>query len=124
MRHEEGVVFKHERLDVWRKAMAWAKDIYAVTQSFPETERFGLQAQVRRASVSVAANIAEGVGRSTPADFSRFVSIAYGSLMVAVCECSMATELGYIPFSDHDRLRTEADEIARMLSALRYSRDR
>jgi four helix bundle protein len=104
--------------------MEWAKLVYEITGPMPERERFGLQAQVRRAAVSVAANIAEGVGRSTAADFGRFVSIAYGSLMEAVCECALAAELGYIAGDDHHRVRTDADEIARMLSALRHSRDR
>jgi len=116
------VVFRHERLEVWRKAVDWAKEVYAVTGAFPESERFGLTVQVRRAAVSVAANIAEGVGRNTPADFARFVGIAYGSLMEAVCECTLAAELGYVTDDADQRLRTGADEIARMLSALRHSR--
>jgi four helix bundle protein len=115
-------LFRHERLDVWRKSVDWAKEVYAVSGGFPECERFGLAPQVRRAAVSVAANIAEGVGRDGAGEFGRFVGIAYGSLMEAVCECAVAAELGYISGDAHERLRSQADEIARMLSALRQSR--
>lgn len=119
---EEGGQFRHERLEVWRKAIEWAQGIYVVSAGFPEAERFGLQAQMRRAAVSVASNIAEGAGRYATADFARFMEIAYGSLMETVCQCTIALNLGYINADDHDRLRTQAETIARMLSALRRSR--
>jgi four helix bundle protein len=119
---EEGAGFRHERLDVWQKAIEWAQGIYVVSAGFPEAERFGLQAQMRRAAVSVASNIAEGAGRYTAADFARFVEIAYGSLMETVCQATIAHNLGYMNAHDHDRLRTQAETIARMLSSLRRSR--
>lgn len=119
---EEGAGFRHERLDVWKKAIEWAQGIYVVSAGFPEAERFGLQAQMRRAAVSVASNIAEGAGRYTAVDFARFMEIAYGSLMETVCQATIALNLGYMNAHDYDRLRTQAETIARMLSALRRSR--
>ncbi len=77
---------------------------------------------MRRAAVSVASNIAEGVGRYTSADFARFMEIAYGSLMETMCQATIARNLGYMRHDDHDQLRSQAETIARMLSALRRSR--
>lgn len=104
--------------------MSWARQVYEITAGFPDAERFGLQSQMRRAAVSVAANIAEGVGRNTSADFARFVEISYGSLMEVVCQCTLAAEFGYVNKDERHRFRRDADEIARMLSALRHSRER
>ncbi|NLI00443.1 MAG: four helix bundle protein [Chthonomonadales bacterium] len=115
-------MFRFEKLDVWRKAMAWLRQVYAVTSSFPDSERYGLSAQLRRCSVSVASNIAEGAGRNTDGDFVRFLEMAYGSLMEAVCQCQIAADLGYIDRVSLDGLRSEAAEIARMLTGLRRHR--
>lgn len=118
---EDGV-FRFEKLDVWQKTMAWIRRIYAVTGTFPEAERYGLSAQLRRCAVSVASNIAEGTGRNTDADFVRFIEVAYGSLMEAVCQCQIAADLGYIESGPSNELRREAAEIARMLTGLRRHR--
>ncbi len=72
-----GAKFRFYDLDVWRKAIDDANNIYDVTARFPDDERFGLTSQLRRASVSISSNIAEGSGRSTNRDFARFVEIAY-----------------------------------------------
>ena len=111
--------FRFERILVWQKAMGLTRRIYEFTGSFPDSERFGLSAQLRRAAVSVPSNIAEGSSRATNADFARFVEIAYGSLMESVCQCRLATDLGYLPAAAYDILRDQSDEIARMLSGLR-----
>ncbi len=118
---EDGV-FRFEKLDVWQKTMAWIRRVYGVTGTFPEAERYGLSAQLRRAAVSVASNIAEGTGRNTDADFVRFLEVAYGSLMEAVCQCQIAADLGYIDHGASSELRREAAEIARMLTGLRRHR--
>lgn len=70
---------KHYELDVWKEAMRLARDVYDATQAMPESERFGLQSQIRRSAVSIASNIAEGAGRGTQAEFRRFLQIARGS---------------------------------------------
>jgi len=122
MRGERGEAFRFERLEVWDRAMVWAKRVYDVTASFPTVEQFGLTSQLRRAAVAVPSNIAEGTGRFSSIEFVRFLEIAYGSLMEAVCQCRLAADLDYLPSEEHAMLRSEAAELARMLSGLRAKR--
>jgi four helix bundle protein len=114
--------FRFERIDAWRRTMAWTKHVYVATGRFAAKERMGLTSQLRRAAVSVPSNNAEGTGRISSVEFVRFLEIAYGSLMEAVCQCRLAADLGYLLESEHDSLRAEAEELARMLSGLRASR--
>lgn len=113
--------FRFYELDVWRKAIDYANDIYDVTALFPDDERFGLTSQLRRASVSISSNIAEGSGRSTNKDFARFVEIAYGSTMETVSQLCISLKREYLNHEDFDRLTQTADDLARMLSGLRKS---
>ena len=69
----------HENLNVWKKAVDFVVEVYKTTEHFPKEERFGLTSQIRRASVSVAANIAEGAARKSIKEFSHFLSNAQGS---------------------------------------------
>ena len=77
-------MFSFERLVVWQKAIEYADFVYKITKDFPADERFGLTSQLRRSAVSISANIAEGSSRSSRADMSRFIEIAYGSLLESV----------------------------------------
>jgi len=113
------VKFGFYDLDVWRKSIEFGRQVYEVTQSYPADERFGLTSQLRRAAVSISSNVAEGSGRTSPADFCRFISIAYGSTMDVVSQVCLSLKLGYINRQQFDRLTIDADEIARMLSGLR-----
>jgi four helix bundle protein len=70
----------HERLEVWRDAMDLVEAVYRFSSQFPDSERFGLVSQIRRAAVSVPANIAEGAARRSTPEYLRFLSIARGSL--------------------------------------------
>ena len=83
-------MFRFEKLDVWQLAIEFSDQIYIATREFPADERFGLTNQLRRAAVSIAANIAEGSGRSSDRDFVRFIEIAYGSLMETVSHLRIA----------------------------------
>jgi four helix bundle protein len=83
-------MFGFEGLQVWQKAVEYAGTIYDVTRTFPEEERFGLTSQLRRSSVSISSNIAEGSSRSSRLDFNRFIEIAYGSLLESVSELKIA----------------------------------
>ena|SRR5215813_1387008 len=85
-------------LEVWQKAMVLARDIYQETATFPDTERFGLTNQMRRASVSVASNISEGHARLSTADFQRFISIAMGSVAELETQVMLSYDLGSILF--------------------------
>jgi four helix bundle protein len=112
-------MFRFEKLDVWHRAIALADEVYSITRSFPDEERFGLISQMRRSSVSVSSNVAEGSGRISDKDFGRFVEMAYSSLMEVVSEAFIARRQRLLAPSEFKQLYTIAEEIARMLSSLR-----
>lgn len=85
----------YEDLLVWQKGITLVKQIYRITEHFPENEKFGLFSQMRRASVSIPSNIAEGQARRTTPDFVKFISIAEGSLAELHTQVIIAFELGY-----------------------------
>jgi len=114
-------MFRFEKLDVWQKAIEYADVVYAATRDFPSDERFGLTSQMRRSAVSVSSNIAEGSGRSSNADFSRFVEIGYGSLMESVSQSHIAKSQEFLTQVVFDEVYQRADQVARMLSGLRNS---
>ena len=118
-----GVSFTHERLEVWRLAVDYAVDMYEATGTLPPDERFGLCSQLRRAALSISSNIAEGNGRTHSRDRVRFVEIANGSLMETVSQLCVASKLGFISEPTHGELRRSADQLARMLTALRRSHE-
>jgi four helix bundle protein len=89
-----------------------------VSASFPKEERYGLVDQLRRADVSVPANIAEGCGRGTDADFARFLQIAMGSASELEYELLLARDLGYLNSQDHLPLEQNVQEVKQMLSGL------
>jgi len=108
-------------LEVWKRGHALALDIYRATKSFPDDERFGLVAQLRRAAVSVPANIAEGARRQHRTDFARFLNIAEGSLAEVECLLRLSLDLGYAAPADSERLTDPISQLSRMLIALRTS---
>jgi four helix bundle protein len=114
-------MFRFEKLEVWSKAVSFADRIYEVTRPFPTDERFGLTSQMRRASVSISSNIAEGSGRSSNKDFVRFVEIAYGSVMEVVSQLQIAFRQSFVAAEARDELYASAEELARMLSGLKAS---
>ena len=114
-------MFGFENLDVWKKAIDLADDVYRLTREFPDYERFGLANQMRRAAVSVSSNIAEGSSRTSKKDFARFVEISYGSTMELVSQIHIAQRQSFVPKEDARQLYRQADEIARMLSGLKSS---
>ena len=92
---EGGTPRPHGRLQVWRDAMDLVEAIYAVSAQFPDSERFGLQAQMRRASVSVPSNIAEGAARNSRTEYCRFLTIARGSLSELDTQLQLAKRLEF-----------------------------
>ena len=110
--------FRFEKLDVWHDARRLNRLAYQCTRCFPESERFGLVNQIRRASVSVSSNIAEGSGRNSDPDFARFLEIAYGSLMEVVSQLFLALDEGYVSQDDLSEIMDLAHLLASRLSAL------
>lgn len=112
-------MFKFEKLDVWQEAVTFSDETYRCTGIFPEAERYGLVNQLRRSAVSIAANIAEGSGRTSSTDFARFVEIAYGSLMESVSHLAIARRHGFLSEDIYEVLYAHAEKLGRMLSGLR-----
>jgi len=100
---------------VWQKSFRIAINIYKVTRDWPESERFGLTNQVRRAAVSVPSNIAEGQARRTPKEFVQFLYISRGSLAELETQLLLASELGFGRKESAEALIREIDDANRML---------
>lgn len=109
----------YEELSVWKKAHEIVVDVYRTTVVFPRQERYGLQAQMRRASVSIPSNIVEGAGRGTDKDFARFVSHAIGSANELEYQLLVALELGYLEPSSFGHIKDRIVEVRKMLLSLR-----
>jgi four helix bundle protein len=105
-------------LDVWKESMNLAVDIYRMTQSFPREEMFGLTSQMRRASVSIATNIAEGYGRQQTKPFIQFLRIAQGSLKEVETLLSLATRIGLVADEAIAGAMARCERIGRMLVGL------
>jgi four helix bundle protein len=108
----------HRDLDVWALSLDWVEAVYRCSTSWPPDERFGLTSQVRRAAVSVAANIAEGAGRKGTGEFIQFIGIARGSLAEVETHLLIAARLGYLTPDHVQPLLADMERIASMLSAL------
>jgi len=105
-------------LNVWKAGMTLVVECYRLTAHFPRAETFGLTSQIRRAAVSVPANIAEGHGRLHRGDYLRSLSVAIGSLQELETEVTLARHLGYVTANDVLHINQTTDEIGRMLGAL------
>lgn len=105
-------------LRVWQSAKELSVATYKITRSFPKDEQFGLTSQVRRASTSVAANIAEGFGRRTNADRTHFYDMARGSLSELQSHFIIAQEIGYLPKESFRELVDGSIECNKMLTGL------
>jgi four helix bundle protein len=111
----------HARLSsikCWSKAHQLTLEIYKATARFPKEELYALTSQLKRAASSIAANIAEGCGRGSDADFRRFLLIAMGSASELESHLLLAKDLGFMPEGDYDRLDNMTTEVKRMLAAL------
>ncbi len=108
-------------LDVWNIAMEFVSDVYKITKEFPKEEIYGLTQQLRRASVSVPSNIAEGSGRRSTQEFARFTNIASGSLCEVETQILLAISLCYVTSEQCELLFQKADRISKMLYSLNKS---
>jgi len=100
------------------------KDIYEITKGFPADEKYGLTSQIRRATISVSSNLAEGAGRKTAKDQAHFSTIAFGSLMEMLNQLILATDLHYIDEEVLISIRPKIEEIGNKLNALRNSQNK
>jgi four helix bundle protein len=108
----------HKKLDVWQAAMKSTTMIYKVTNKFPEEEKFGLVSQMRRASISIPCNIAEGAARQGKKEFKNFVSMAQGSLSELDTQLELSILLGYLSTEDLREVWDQLLRIDKMLSGL------
>ncbi len=104
-------------LVVWQKSMAFVTEMYAVTKFFPSEELFGLTSQLRRATVSIPSNIAEGYGRKSDRDFYRYLKISIASLYEVQTQLEIAHNLQFVTENQFTALYGRAREIERILSA-------
>lgn len=108
----------YEKLIVWQKSMDLVVLTYRFTKEFPSEERFGLTSQMRRASISIPSNIAEGCRRSTKKDFVHFLLIALGSSSELDTQLKLAKRLGFIEVADYNEADGLLHEVLRMLNKL------
>jgi four helix bundle protein len=104
-------------LKVWEKAHHLTLSIYRVTKEFPKDEQYGLTNQIRRASSSISANIAEGCGKDSDGEFKRFLLIAMGSASELENHILLARDLDYLETEDYDDLQSTLVELKKMLNA-------
>ncbi|HEX7960212.1 MAG TPA: four helix bundle protein [Terriglobales bacterium] len=105
-------------LSVWAKAHALTLGIYKSTQKFPREEIFGLTAQMRRASNSIGANLAEGCGRKSDPEFRRFIHLAMGSASELEHHLLLARDLQFVTTVEFEKLKGQIEEIGKMLKSL------
>jgi four helix bundle protein len=105
-------------LKVWEKSHRHTLDVYRITKTFPAEERYGVISQLRRAAVSIPTNIAEGCGRKSEPDFSRFLEIAFSSACEVEYLLLLSKDLGYLPQARAYQIEDNLVEIKRMLSSL------
>jgi four helix bundle protein len=108
-------------LVVWQRSIELTVDVYQLTSKFPESERFGLTNQMRRASVSIASNIAEGYGRATKGEYVQFLGHARGSCSEIETQIVIAKKLGFGTLPNLDSADSLCSEVGRMLGGLMKS---
>lgn len=109
----------YENLQIWNKAVDLASDIYQITKTFPKDEMFGIISQLRRAAISISANIAEGSGRPSIKDFSRFVDISIGSLNEVESLIFVSRKLNYIGEEDFTNIVGKIKELGNLIGGFK-----
>ncbi len=112
------MILNYKELIVWQKSVILAVKTYEITENFPRTEIFGLTSQMRRSSVSIASNIAEGRCRSTRKDFMNFLKIAHGSSAELQTQIEIAKKLSFSEKLDYNIIESGIEEIILMLRSM------
>ncbi len=105
------------QLKVWEKSHQLALAVYKATKDFPKEELYGLTSQIRRSSMPIPTNIAEGCGRNTDAEFARFLQIAMGSASEAEYQLILARDLEFLSKGSYERFHNDGEEVKRMLAS-------
>jgi len=105
-----------KNLNIWKLALDLANEVYNLTDQFPKNEEFGLKSQLRRCSVSVASNIAEGSSRSSNKDFNRFLKISLGSLYELQTQIIISSNRNYFDLEKLETIENKIIELQRMIS--------
>jgi four helix bundle protein len=108
----------HKRLNAWNKAIDLTVDIYKLTEALPKAEIYGLSGQMRRASISVPSNIAEGAGRQTKKEFINYLHMAQGSLSELDTQLVIANRIGYITSDSYNEMEKKIETISKMITGL------
>ena len=117
----KGIQYSFEKLKVWQEAKRLVVDVYHLLDSFPKFENYALCDQIRRATVSVPSNIAEGSGRKSLKEQIRFLEISYGSLMETYNQLLIAIDLSYITEDSVESIKPNIDSVAKMINGLSKS---
>jgi len=119
--NDEIHVFGFEKLKVWEEIRILIKGIYSVTKNFPKDEQFCLVNQIRRASISVSSNLAEGSSRTSSKDQAHFYQLSYSSLMEVLSQLVGSNDLEYVSASKYNESRKQIEKISFFLNGLRKS---
>ena len=114
----------YKDLKVWQKAYQLCLEVYKVTKPFPSEERYGLTSQIRRATVSIPSNIAEGYGRRTTGEYLQSLYISYGSICELETQTLLSRDLDYLSKQSSRKIEELLGEVERMLKALIKSVER
>jgi four helix bundle protein len=111
--------YSFEKLEVWVESKEFVKTIYFTVSKFPESEKFGLISQLRRASISIASNVAEGTSRKSYKEKAHFTTIAFGSAVEVLNQLIISYELNFITENEYLDLRKKIESITNKLNSLR-----
>ena len=111
----------HRELEVWKLAVSNSKEVYSSLKLFPTEEKFGLIDQIKRAAISISANIAEGCGRESAKEFLHFLSISYGSAAELDSLIFTSYELGFIKVEKYELIANNNLRIQKMIGSLKNS---
>lgn len=111
--------YSYKNLNVYQDAKMFVVAVYKLLDSFPDSEKFALCNQIRRAAISVTSNIAEGVSRTSNKEKIHFLEIAYASMMEVDSQLDVSIELGYITIEQYELINKQINNIGRQLSVLR-----
>ena len=115
------MIYSFEKLMAWQESRSLVKNIYILLKKYPKYEQFALCDQIRRASISVPSNIAEGNTKNSSKERIHFIEIAYGSLMEVYCQLILSKDLDYINDDDFKLIKIQVDKVSKLLSGLKTS---